>query len=247
VSYGSLRAAQEWQRPSLVLEAICDPHLYIWFHHFGEPGSLNDINILHKSSIVMSMFSGELDLLTPNYTINGAVRNYGYFLVDGIYPSWAVFIDTYNNPENEKQKLFAQAQEGCRKDIERAFGVIVKKWKILQQPLRCWYLDDIKDILDCCIIFHNMVVEHKRSNYTINDWVRNELANHNNNNNDNDDNLAHLSLFGNNDVNQPNVNLLGPMQASLRGEMVASVYDDVYKHASLKADLVDHIWNLKHG
>jgi len=50
--------------PSLILEAICDPHLYIWFHHFGEPGSLNNINVLNKSSILFSIFNGELDLLT---------------------------------------------------------------------------------------------------------------------------------------------------------------------------------------
>ena len=28
---------------TLVMEAICDPELYLWYSHFGEPGSLNDI------------------------------------------------------------------------------------------------------------------------------------------------------------------------------------------------------------
>jgi len=228
--------------PSLILEAICDTHLYIWFHHFGEPGSLNDINVLNKSSIVLAIFNGELDLLTTPYRINNAQRNYGYFLVDGIYPNWSIFINTYNDPQNEKETLFAKYQEGCRKDIERAFGVIVKKWQILQQPLRLWYLEDIELVLDCCIIFHNMVVENKRNNYTINDWVRNQLANANL---DNDDNLAHVSLYGTNNQGQPGPNVLGPGQAALRGMRVASSIDDPYKHASLKADLRDHIWNLK--
>jgi len=126
--------------PSLILEAICDSHLYIWFHHFGEPGSLNDINVLNKSSIVLSIFNGDLDLLTPPYRINNAQRDYAYFLVDGIYPNWSIFINTFNDPQDEKEMLFASAQEGYRKDIERkdierAFGVIIKKWQILQQPL----------------------------------------------------------------------------------------------------------------
>jgi hypothetical protein len=37
---------------TLVLEAIADADLYIWYNFFGEAGSLNDINILNKSSIV---------------------------------------------------------------------------------------------------------------------------------------------------------------------------------------------------
>ena len=204
---------------------------------------MNDINVLNKSSIVLSIFNGQLDLLTQPYRINNAERDYGYFLVDGIYPNWSIFINTFNDPQDEKETLFASAQEGCRKDIERAFGVIVKKWQILQQPLRLWYVEDIKAVLDCCIIFHNMVVENKRNNYTINDWVQNQLVEHNLNN---DDNLAHLSLFGNNN-GQPNPNVLGPMHAALRGMRVASVYEDPYKHASLKADLKDHIWTLKNG
>ena len=36
---------------TLVLEAICDHDLYVWYHFFGEPGSLNDLNILDKSSM----------------------------------------------------------------------------------------------------------------------------------------------------------------------------------------------------
>jgi len=120
--------------------------------------------------------------------------------------------------------------------------VIVKKWQILQQLLQLWYLESIALVLECCIIFHNMVVENKRNNYTINEWVRNQLVDANLNNNDN---LAHVSLYGNNNVAQPGPNVLGPGQAGLRGMRVASSIDDPYKHMSLKEDLKEHIWNLK--
>jgi hypothetical protein len=39
----------------LILEEIAYPDLYIWYHVFGEAGSLNDINILNKSSILGSV------------------------------------------------------------------------------------------------------------------------------------------------------------------------------------------------
>ena len=38
-------------RKTMVMEAICDPFLYIWYFNFGHPGSLNDINVLDRSSI----------------------------------------------------------------------------------------------------------------------------------------------------------------------------------------------------
>jgi len=230
------------------LEAICDPHLYIWYHHFGEPGSLNDINILQKSSIVLSIFNGNLDLKTPPYVVNGAKRDYGYFLVDGIYPPWAIFIDTFNNPQDDKETHFAMCQEACRKDIERAFGVLVKRWKILQQPLRLWFRDDIADILDCCIIFHNMVVQEKRSTYSINDWVtevQGEDHDEEEEEEKEEDLIPHVSLFGTTADGLFDPTIMGPLQASLRGEMVVSNHDDAYRHQSLKSDLVEHNWNRK--
>ncbi|KAG7345428.1 plant transposon protein [Nitzschia inconspicua] len=73
-----------------ILEAIADGSCYIWFVHFGAPGSCNDINVLDKSSIVGALLSGQLDLKTEPYEINGTIRDWMYFLVDGIYPNWAI-------------------------------------------------------------------------------------------------------------------------------------------------------------
>jgi len=74
----------------------------IWYSFFGEPGSLNDLNVLEKSMIVQAILTGKLDLQLPpddHYTINGVVRDYIYFLVDGIYLAWPIFISTISNAE----------------------------------------------------------------------------------------------------------------------------------------------------
>ena len=110
------------KRNTLILEAICDPDSYIWYSFFGEPGSLNDLNILEKSTIVGSILNGTMELHLPeelHYSINGMVCDYLYFLVDGIYPKWPIFISTVSNATpGSKDKLFATHQEAVRKDIE---------------------------------------------------------------------------------------------------------------------------------
>ena len=99
----------------MILEAICDPDTYIWYSFFGEPGSMNDLNILKKSTIVGSILNGTMELHLPqelHYSINGTVQDYLYFLVDGIYPKWPIFISTVSNAvPGSKDKMFATHQE----------------------------------------------------------------------------------------------------------------------------------------
>jgi hypothetical protein len=94
------------QDKTLVLEAIADPDLYIWYSFFGKAGSLNDINILNKSSIVAAILNGSFNLQTRPYTINGITRDWLYFLVDGIYPPYSIFIYTFHHPQNEMEKPY---------------------------------------------------------------------------------------------------------------------------------------------
>jgi hypothetical protein len=147
---------------SLVLEAIADPHLYLWYIFFGEPGSMNDINTLNKSSIVGSILTQQFDTKIPNYVINGTTRDYMYFLADGIYPNWSIFAKTIGDPRNFLQKKYSRRHEYVRKDVERAFGVLVGRFQYLKYPIHQHYLVDICNCLYTCIIFHNMIVEYKR-------------------------------------------------------------------------------------
>ena len=50
------------KKKTLILEVICDPDTHIWYSFFGEPGSLNDLNILKKSTIVGSILNGTMEL-----------------------------------------------------------------------------------------------------------------------------------------------------------------------------------------
>ena len=82
--------------------------------------------MLDKSSIVGGMLSGDVSVKSPPYEINGRWRDWYYFLVDGIYPEWSIFVSTFSNPIDQKKKKFAAAQERVRKDIECVFVILVQ-------------------------------------------------------------------------------------------------------------------------
>jgi len=63
----------------------------------------------------------------------------------------------------------SSCQEGCRKDVERAFGVLQAKWHILVRPSRFWKKSAMREIFLCCVVLHNMMVEY-RDTEEDNDW-----------------------------------------------------------------------------
>ncbi|XP_021972042.1 uncharacterized protein LOC110867222 [Helianthus annuus] len=105
--------------PTLILEAVASQDLWIWHSFFGLPGSLNDLNVLYQSTIFSDVVNG----IGPDtrFTVSGIEYRRGYYLADGIYPSWATIVKTISFPEDEKRKKFAKHQEAARKDIERCF------------------------------------------------------------------------------------------------------------------------------
>jgi hypothetical protein len=62
--------------------------------------------------------------LACNYKINNHTYTKGYYLADEIYPRWAMFVKKITKPSGQKKSCFAKHRDSCRKDIERAFGVL---------------------------------------------------------------------------------------------------------------------------
>ena len=92
----------------------------------------------------------------------------GYYLADGIYPSWATFVKIISEPQGNKKKYFAKAQEACQKDVERTFGVLQSRFAIVRGPARLWDEEMLHNIMMACIIMHNMIVEDERDNNNYN-------------------------------------------------------------------------------
>ena len=145
---------------TIILETVADYDLWIWHAYFGMPGTNNDINVLESSHLLSNMAQG----ITPPtyYIIQGREYNMRYYLADSIYPKWSTIVQTIHEPRGPKKKYFAMRQEACRKDVERAFGVLQSRFAIVAGPTRFWSKDVLHDIMTACIIMHNMIVEDER-------------------------------------------------------------------------------------
>ncbi|GKA36808.1 ALP1-like protein isoform X1 [Tanacetum coccineum] len=110
------------------------------------------------------------DLLADNepvapYVVNGQPFDKGYYLTDGIYPQWSTFVKSFTVARDEKNVVFKRRQESARKDVERAFGVLQGRWRIIAQPARAWTVNKLRRIMYTCIILHNMILKNQRYGY----------------------------------------------------------------------------------
>lgn len=122
--------------PTIVLEAMADYNLFIWHASFGWAGTLNDLNIWEASEVYREFLDGTwAEMVDFPFTINGQEFTKLYVLVDGIYPELARFVKPISEPIGRLQLRYASWQEASRKDIERAFGVLQRKFHILVKKL----------------------------------------------------------------------------------------------------------------
>ncbi|GKA50038.1 ALP1-like protein [Tanacetum coccineum] len=141
-----------------MLEGVADKKLWIWHAYFGVPGANNDLNVLYGSPL----FDDVLSDTAPEapFVVNGRTYKKGYYLADGIYPTWSSFVKTFSIARDEKTLRFKRVQESARKDIERAFGVLQGRWGIIRQPARALQINTLKRIITfwCYGLSHDTTV-----------------------------------------------------------------------------------------
>ena len=152
------------KRPSIVLEAVADHNLWFWHAAYGYAGTLNDLNILNISPLLEAWVDGsfcELESQVTPYKIGDQTFNLLYVLVDGIYPRFTRFLKGFKEPISRPEKRYTTWQEACRKDVERAFGVLQIIFQWTARPILLRKLQAIADRVACCMIMHNMIVSDR--------------------------------------------------------------------------------------
>jgi Plant transposon protein len=126
--------------PTIVLEAMSDHCLWFWHTSYGYAGAMNDLNIFNQSPLPTRLTDGTFTSLEKEagvvpYPIGDKTHDKLFILVDGIYPKYSRFVRGITEPIGETESRFTAWQEGARKDIERAFGVLQGMWKAVANPI----------------------------------------------------------------------------------------------------------------
>ena len=109
-----------------------------------------------------------------------------------------------SEPLTDHHKRYAKWQEASRKDVEHAFGVLQRKFYFLVKDVEQWYVSDITEAVETCVILHNMMVQQRvnQDEQELHDWYEynnNDAPTDNNNINNNDDPI-HNNNINNNDA-----------------------------------------------
>ncbi|XP_056841659.1 uncharacterized protein LOC108858243 [Raphanus sativus] len=123
-------------RTSFNIMAICDLNMLFTYVWNGAPGSC------HNTSVITMAHDGDSEFPLP--------PGDKYYVVDSGYPHKQGFLASYRSSRNEviryhmshfnngpppknKKELFNRCHASLRSVIERTFGVLKKKWRILSE------------------------------------------------------------------------------------------------------------------
>ena len=142
------------------VEAWCDAHLFIWHWHAGHAGTSNDKTMVSFSPLFQAILNGHYDISLDEYKVtqDSMSRTLAYLLGDGIYPRWPIFLLPIHQAQSKGEKTYTKRQEGRRKDIERAFGVLQARFRILRLENHRWDREEIIGISNTCVILHNLLI-----------------------------------------------------------------------------------------
>ncbi|XP_050706380.1 putative nuclease HARBI1 [Eriocheir sinensis] len=131
---------------SLNVQGICDSDLMFTSIVASWPGSVHDARVFENSNECYNLEQG-------NY--NGL-----YLLGDSGYPCREYLLTPLLTPRNEKERNYNISHAKTRNCVERAFGVLKRRFACLSIPLRT-KLTNSKQIVMACVVLHNIAVSKK--------------------------------------------------------------------------------------
>lgn len=135
------------------------------FLYVGElfAGRFNDKTKVRYDKYVRKLRTGEFKDVTFNYVDQtGAVQQETgpYVICDNGYHSWTQTLAPCKTTAVPHLAMWSKKIESTRKDVERAFGMSKKRFRILKFPFTLRDVRDINFVVLTCFAFHNMLFDH---------------------------------------------------------------------------------------
>ena len=137
-------------RYSVIMQAVVGENLMFLDTAIGYPGSMHDARVLRNSKMFRKVENANI-LREPVVNINGNdIRP--LLLGDGAYPLLPWLLKPYPNNIvlNPTQRRFNKVLSSARVTVERAFGVLKGRWRILLKRIDNRFINVPEVILTCC-------------------------------------------------------------------------------------------------
>ncbi|XP_031789426.1 protein ALP1-like isoform X1 [Nasonia vitripennis] len=149
---------------SIVLMGLSDAFCrFIWVN-IGDFGSSNDAGIFQRSDLRQALDNEEIDIPAPTYLPRTDVLCPYFIIGDGAFPLKNYLMKPYTRANNltHEEKIVNYRLSRARLTIERAFGILTKKWRILESPVD-WKLKNIETVIMALICLHNFLITEEMS------------------------------------------------------------------------------------
>ncbi|KHJ95080.1 hypothetical protein OESDEN_04981 [Oesophagostomum dentatum] len=122
---------------SIILLAMCDADYHITAFDIGAPGRAGDAGVFRRS-LIKRFFDRNDHLFPPNRDLDGVGEVQYHILVDGGFGQGHRFVRPYREPmaNSGSKRRFSAKHSGARRMIESVFGILVRRFQILQEPLK---------------------------------------------------------------------------------------------------------------
>jgi hypothetical protein len=154
--------------PSIGYQVVCDSKLFIAYVSDGFPGARNDMTTLKYCEELKKLrdrkhFYSKFKYRILSHDGGEKVLEGIYLICDNGYLRWVSLMCPMKDASNDDIMAFSKVLESVRKDIERVFGILKKRFRILKNWSRQKYQHDIDNIFVFCCILHNLIITYRGS------------------------------------------------------------------------------------
>ncbi|XP_060092537.1 uncharacterized protein LOC132570120 [Heteronotia binoei] len=139
---------------SVILQGTVDHTGRFINAEFGFSGRTHNAFVFTNSNLYHSMDAGIFVPANPKVTL-GNVSIPALVLADGAYPLRPWLMTPFRTPRGAIQKHYNRKHAMARNVVERAFGRLKARWRVLQSRLNAQY-DSVFSIVTACVILHNI-------------------------------------------------------------------------------------------